>query len=241
MPGLGMAEPAIARGSWRGYGVALPRLNERMHGTVSSGMKRPIIIMFLMLLTHCRAAPPEARSVPDAYTAAPRLTSIAPTPRDRCLLALEQAPATLPGERRQGRVVSAKPLGVRRVVFSISPWSVVLDHEDFVAGLERFLSENGAYRFPEELELLRLLKQRAESEDIITLNRDEWSNRLDYRLADAFDRGTFEIRNDVTSEVVQTLVILGRSYHCGPECAGGGREYYLPDCQPFLEIQDWIS
>ena len=149
--------------------------------------------------------------------------------------------------------VKGGAVGRKRLLFRRSDVVLVVDFTALEASMQEFLKEQGADRFPEELSLLRRFAQALKSSDEVEadalVRNIREQERLDFRLADVFERRAFLIRDmrptsKGTAAIVPTapdLVLrLDYSYDCGDLCGTGGRVFLTDSCQQLVAVTDWV-
>lgn len=143
--------------------------------------------------------------------------------------------------------LTLKAPGTKRVVFVRQGVKIIFDYHDLVASTQRFLKKNGPERFPEERRALEAFAKALRGKQHVAVAKGLLSEgeqrRMDYRIADLLDAGRLElvITRRGRQVKLKQLLVLKYSYYCGKLCAGAGRRYYLPSCELFFSVTDWVS
>jgi len=165
---------------------------------------------------------------------------------------LTRARAHLPGET-MATFVKGGVVGSKRLLFRRGDVLLVVDFLVFEEITQAFLKEQGTERFPEETRLLQRFSQALKNRDEVEagpLVRSQLEQeRLDFRLADVFDHGSFLIRDAravskkalPTARAAPDLILrLDYSYDCGDLCGTGGRVFFTDGCQQLVAVTDWV-
>ena len=168
---------------------------------------------------------------------------------------LARARAHLPGET-MATFVKGGLVGRKRLLFRRGDVLLVVDFEVLDSITQEFLKEHGgaaSQRFPEEVRLLQRFVQAFKSRDEVdadSLLRGKLEQeRLDFRLAEVFERGAFLIRGVQpnskktvpTARAASDLILrLDFSYECGERCGTGGRVFFTDACQQLVAVTDWV-
>jgi hypothetical protein len=166
---------------------------------------------------------------------------------------LVRARSHLPGET-MASFIKGGVVGRKRLVFRRGDVQLLIDFEVLDSTTRDFLKEQGHNRkFPEEVNLIARFAQALKNHDEVDADRMVRSKleqeRLDFRLADVFDRGAFLIREAPASSkrpaigvrVATDLILrLDYSYDCGDQCGTGGRVFLTDACQQLAAVTDWV-
>ena len=165
---------------------------------------------------------------------------------------LAKARAHLPGET-MATFVKGGLVGRKRLLFRRGDVLLVIDFEVLDSTTQAFLKEHGAERFPEDVQLLQPFAQALRSRDEVDadslLRSKREQERLDFRLAEVFERGAFLIRGVQPISKKATLPVraapdlilrLDFSYECGDLCGTGGRVFFTDVCQQLVAVTDWV-
>ena len=149
--------------------------------------------------------------------------------------------------------VKGGAVGRKRLLFRRSDVLLAVDFTALEATTQEFLKEQGAERFPEEVRLLQRFAQALKSSDevdadaLVRGKREQ--ERLDFRLADVFERGAFLIRDARPTSKRRTAIAptapdlilrLDYNYDCGDLCGTGGRVFLTDSCQQLVAVTDWV-
>ena len=168
---------------------------------------------------------------------------------------LAKARAHLPGET-MATFVKGGLVGRKRLLFRRGDVLLVIDFEVLDSITQEFLKERGgatSQRFPEEARLLQRFVQAFKNRDEVDadslLRGTLEQERLDFRLAEVFERGAFLIRGVQpnskktvpTARAASDLILrLDFSYECGERCGTGGRVFLTDACQQLVAVTDWV-
>jgi hypothetical protein len=138
-------------------------------------------------------------------------------------------------------VVDSRVAGPTRIAFSREGWALVLGLEPFAERLDGFLEAFGRSRFFEERRLLAFLREHADRTGVIEVPAAlDVARRTNFHIADALDRGNFELVSPDGRVHVDAVVVEAWELRCGALCGGDGRRYYLPSCEPLFGVADRV-
>ena len=180
---------------------------------------------------------------------------------------LARARAQLPGQT-MATFVKGGRVGQKRLLFRRGDVLLVIDFDVLDVSTREFLKEREAksrgeppssgrrepsQSLPEEVGLLQrfaqALKNRDEVDADSLLRSKLEQERLDFRLAEVFERGAFLIRwvQPISKKVVPAaratadlILRLDFSYECGDQCGTGGRVFFTDACQQLVAVTDWV-
>ena len=164
---------------------------------------------------------------------------------------LAKARAHLPGQT-MATFLKGGLVGHKRLLFRRGDVLLVINFDVLDVSTREFLKEHGTASFPEEVGLLQrfaqALKYRDEVDADPLLRSKLEQERLDFRLAEVFERGAFLIRwmQPISKKVAPAaraaadlILRLDFSYECGDQCGTGGRVFFTYACQQLVAVTDW--